>query len=89
MAGIEPAIPIVPDRASYGEMYLRCFKYPSFWTSAFHMYMAHRKKLGDFIRDLESRYDEIKENELKQQVEILKRDYLSADIMIHNILGIG
>ena len=53
------------------------------------MYMAHRKKLGDFIRDLESRYDEIKENELKQQVEILKRDYLSADIMINNILGIS
>ena len=82
------AIPIVPDRASYGEMYLNCFKYPSFWTKSFDQYKSQRRNLCDFVRNLESRYDEIKENELKQQVEILKRDYLSADIMINNILGI-
>lgn len=82
------AIPIVPDRASYTEMYLRCFKYPSHWTESFSAYKKQRKNLCDFIVNLESRYDDIKENELKEQVEILKRDYLSADIMINNILDL-
>ena len=82
------AIPIVPDRASYTEMYLRCFKYPSHWTESFSAYKKQRKNLCDFIVNLESRYDEIKENELKEQVEILKRDYLSPTVMINKILGI-
>jgi hypothetical protein len=40
----------------------------------------------NFIEDLMARYDVIKKNELKDQVEILKKDYLNANIMIHNLI---
>jgi hypothetical protein len=42
-------IPIVPDRASYSEMYLSAFKYPSEWTSSWDNYLLHRDKLVAFI----------------------------------------
>lgn len=80
------AIPIVPDRASYKEMYLDIFKYPSVWTDGEENYKKHRKELCDFIDDLLGRYDIIRNNELKEQVEILKKDYLNANIMIHNLI---
>ena len=39
------AIPMVPDRLSYTEMYFDTFKYPSKWTESFEAYTIHRKEL--------------------------------------------
>jgi hypothetical protein len=39
------AIPLVPDRLSYHEMYYDNFKYPSEWTESFEAYQAHRPEL--------------------------------------------
>jgi len=80
------AIPIVPDRASYKEMYLDIFKYPSEWTDGEENYHKYKHALINFIEDLLLRYDIIKRNELKDQVEILKKDYLNANIMIYNLI---
>jgi glycosyltransferase involved in cell wall biosynthesis len=39
------AIPMVPDRLSYTEMYMDTFKYPSEWTESFEAYTVHRREL--------------------------------------------
>lgn len=84
---IAGAIPIVPDRASYSEMYLDIFKYPSEWTSSVDNYYHYKTKLIDFINDLIVQYNKIAENELVDQVGILKRKYLSPTIMVNKLIG--
>ena len=79
------AIPIVPDRASYSEMYLAEFKYPSKWTADFESYTKHRAELVEFIQhrlDNASAYLPL----LHQQQEILMENYLSCSKMVDNIL---
>ena len=79
------AIPIVPDRASYAEMYLDVFKYPSEWTSSKENYFKHKTKLVAFINDrVNNRSKYLSALEMQQQ--ILIKDYLNANIMIDKIL---
>ncbi len=42
---IVDAIPMVPDRLSYTEMYYDTFKYPSKWTESFDSYSVYRPDL--------------------------------------------
>ena len=79
------AIPIVPDRASYSEMYLAEFKYPSEWTADFESYQRFRPQLVEFI---EHRLDnaDAYQTLLQQQREILMKDYLNCDVMIATML---
>lgn len=81
------AIPIVPDRASYHEMYMDCFKYPSEWTSSWENYLANRHNLIEFINESMLHYNEIKETSLLEQREILINDYLKPNVMINKLLG--
>lgn len=81
------AIPIVPDRASYHEMYMERFKYPSEWTSSWENYLANRHNLIDFVNDIMLQYEDIKHNELKEQREILINDYLQPTTMINKLIG--
>lgn len=79
------AIPVVPDRASYSEMYLSEFKYPSYWTKDLESYAANRSKLVEYIQDRvnnPSKYAEA----LSKQKDILKSLYLQPTIMVDNIL---
>ena len=79
------AIPIVPDRASYAEMYLPVFKYPSEWTSSKDNYFKHKAELVEFINDrVNNRGRYLKE--LKVQQQLLIDNYLNANVMIDNIL---
>jgi hypothetical protein len=50
------AIPLVPDRLSYSEMYDVPFKYPSEWTKNWESYQANKPSLVAFIRDLMASY---------------------------------
>lgn len=43
------AIPMVPDRLSYKEMYHEGFKYPNEWTSDWNSYLVHRQQLCHHI----------------------------------------
>jgi hypothetical protein len=79
------AIPIVPDRASYSEMYLDCFKYPSVWTESYDNYLVYRDKLIFFINQLINNYDDFKEP-LKIQRDILIKEFLEPTIMVNNLL---
>ena len=79
------AIPIVPDRCSYTEMYHDEFKYPSKWTQDMPSYIKHKDKLIRFIDDRLTRYSAYKDL-LTAQQERLKREYLTSNIMMENIL---
>lgn len=87
-ATLAGAIPIVPDRCSYKEMYLPVFKYPAEWTSSFEAYTEHKQDLEKFIQDKLDNYENYIPF-IKQQQTILINDYLKADIMIDNLLGIN
>ena len=79
------AIPIVPDRASYSEMYLDVFKYPSKWTEDYDAFLKHRDDLTAFIDekiDNAEKYISI----VSEQQQILVDNYLNSTVMIDKIL---
>lgn len=79
------AVPVVPDRCSYSEMYLEAFVYPSEWTSSWQNYQRYRPELVEFIRDrIDNREQYLPALELQQQ--ILQHGFLSATIMIKSLL---
>lgn len=75
-------LPLVPDRASYSEMYMDEFKYPSEWTESYDAFQKNKGALLAIISDFINNYELYKKNFLWKQVEILKRDYITADIMM-------
>ncbi len=82
------AIPIVPDRASYAEMYLPAFKYPSEWTESYESYRKHRFELIDFVNDKLMNFEQYEELIDIQRVRIFSL-YMTGDIMFNNlVLGV-
>ena len=79
------SLPCVPDRASYSEMYLPCFKYPSEWTSSWDNYQQHSDELAAFINNLINNYHSYAD-QLAEQNQILIRDYLSCDVMMQRLV---
>lgn len=51
------ALPMVPDRLSYSEMYSTEFKYPSEWTESYESYLEHAEQLERYIRHRMFMYD--------------------------------
>jgi hypothetical protein len=80
------ALPIVPDRASYTEMYPDVFKYPAEWTSNWHSYNQYREYLLGFIRERIDNYDRYLPA-LRECKNKLINDYLNANIMISKLTG--
>ena len=78
------AIPMVPDRLSYSEMYYDTFKYPSEWTDSFESYQAHRPELCMKIIQYMTNYDQFKSQVRKQAVDLTER-FFSADSLLNNI----
>ena len=75
---IVDAIPMVPDRLSYLEMYESIFKYPSEWTESFEAYEAHRPELCKVIMDHMNFYT-TRLPWLKKQTKSLTYNFFSAD----------
>jgi hypothetical protein len=80
------AIPVVPDRCSYAEMYLPEFKYPSEWTKDWDSFAWNRENIVAFINDKIDNYDSYAEL-VKQQQDILMDGYLNASIMADKLLS--
>lgn len=72
------AIPMVPDRLSYLEMYDPIFKYPSEWTESYDAYEKFRPDLCKVIMDHMSFYT-TRLPWLKKQAKHLTTDFFSAD----------
>jgi hypothetical protein len=78
------AIPMVPDRLSYSEMYHEGFKYPSEWTKDWDSYTVHRQELCHHIIVTMTHY--IKRlPQLRKQTEDLSKYFFNADVLLGNI----
>jgi hypothetical protein len=78
------AIPLVPDRLSYTEMYYDTFKYPSVWTESFEAYEAHRPNLCFAIMQHMDNYT-TRIPQIKKQANDLHKQFFSAGGLLGNI----
>jgi hypothetical protein len=78
------AIPMVPDRLSYTEMYYEGFKYPSKWTESFDAYTVYRPDLCRAIMTHMDYYD-TRLHQLSKQTEDLTEHFFSASALLRNI----
>jgi glycosyltransferase involved in cell wall biosynthesis len=78
------AIPMVPDRLSYSEMYYDAFKYPSKWTESFKSYEEHRPELCKTIIEHMENY-RTRIPMLSKQKDQLSEHFFSAGQLLNNI----
>lgn len=78
------AIPMVPDRLSYKEMYDNLFKYPSEWTISWDNYLVNKaliiERIHLYMNDYTRFTDAVRKNRIS-----LENNFFSADIMIDNL----
>lgn len=79
------AIPMVPDRLSYTEMYFDTFKYPSEWTESFEAYQTHRPYVVKAIIEHMEFY-KTRLPMLKKQTEALHGQFFSAKELINRFI---
>jgi len=72
------AIPLVPNRLSYKEMYMSNFRYPSVWTENWDSYLLNRDHLCREIIEHMKHYETRLPN-LKKQEQLLHKNFFSAD----------
>jgi len=78
------AIPLVPDRLSYSEMFSKIWKYPSAWTESWDSYLVHKQELVANIVDLMNNYHDYAEY-VPQQAASLTNNFFSATKLLENI----
>ena len=78
------AIPMVPDRLSYSEMYYDGFKYPSEWTESFEKYEVYRQQLCHHIITTMTHYDKRVEQVRKQAIDLTKH-FFSCDNLLKKL----
>jgi glycosyltransferase involved in cell wall biosynthesis len=77
------AIPMVPDRLSYSEMYHDGFKYPSEWTESFEKYEVYRQQLCHHIITTMTHYDK-RVPQVRKQAADLTEHFFSANTLLEN-----
>jgi hypothetical protein len=80
------AIPMVPDRLSYTEMYDEEFKYPSEWTESWDSYTQYKTKLVDRIRKYMKDYKNY-DNYLNSNAVSLHKNFFSGSKLYDTIKG--
>ena len=78
------AVPMVPDRLSYSEMYFDTFKYPSEWTESFESYSVFRPNLCARIIQYMDNYTHMIPS-IHKQTETLHEQFFSATELVNNI----
>ena len=78
------AIPMVPDRLSYAEMYAGGWKYPSEWTESWDSYLQHKDKLVWKIREFMTNYDTYA-TYIPHTVQQLHDNFFSATKLLENL----
>ena len=81
---IVDAIPMVPDRLSYTEMYFDTFKYPSEWTESWDAYQTHRPYVAKAIIEHMENY-RTRLPMLHKQTEALHEHFFSATGLLNII----
>ena len=75
------AIPMVPNRLSYSEMFADVWKYPSKWTESWDSYVKHRKELCDKIVDYMENYRNYSKS-IPQQARSLNEHFFSCNTLL-------
>jgi len=78
------AIPLVPDRLSYTEMYHNHFKYPSVWTESYELYDTYRPDLCRVIMEDIETY-ETRVPYIEKQADSLTKYFFTATNLLTNI----
>ena len=78
------AIPLVPDRLSYSEMFSKIWKYPSAWTESWDDYQQHKQELVAKIVDFMDNYSDYADY-VPQQAASLTSNFFSATKLLENI----
>jgi len=78
------AIPMVPNRLSYEEMYNDTFKYPSLWTENWEAYNVNREQVCATIIDYMSKYDQLRPY-LQEQAKSLTDNFFTATELLANL----
>jgi hypothetical protein len=78
------AIPMVPDRLSYTEMYYDTFKYPSLWTESFESYTTFRPDLCHKIIEHMENYS-TRITSVHKQAKDLHEQFFSAGGLLNHI----
>ena len=81
---IVDAIPFVPDRLSYSEMYFGTFTYPSEWTENWDSYQENVQRLAFDIIEHMDNYS-TRKSLLTQQAESLTANFFSAENLLANV----
>ena len=81
---IAGAMPMVPDRLSYSEMYDEDYTYPSDWTNSFDSYLQHKHNLVNLIKHRMDNYDKFAVG-LPKQVKFLHENFFSATQLLENL----
>ena len=78
------AIPLVPDRLSYSEMYTGILKYPSEYTESWDSYIKHKSEVIDMIVYHIENYEHTL-SLVRANAEFLTKDFFSATTLLENI----
>lgn len=78
------AIPMVPDRLSYTEMYYDTFKYPSEWTESFEKYQLYRPFVCKAIIDHMTFYEK-RLLQLYKQTQDLTKEFFDSTILLSKL----
>jgi hypothetical protein len=78
------AIPLVPDRLSYTEMYYDTFKYPSVWTESFETYEVYRQDLCRLIIEHMANYN-TRIPQVRKQTHLLTENFFSAHALLERL----
>jgi glycosyltransferase involved in cell wall biosynthesis len=78
------AIPMVPNRLSYREMYFDDFKYPPKWTEDFKSYKLHRQDICNKITEYMDNYESFIP-QIRKQTEFLSEKFFNSSALINNL----
>jgi glycosyltransferase involved in cell wall biosynthesis len=78
------AVPMIPDRLSYKEMYSDAFRYPSKWTESWDSYQAHKSEVIDMITCHINNYEKTL-SLVQANADSLTENFFSANKLLENI----
>jgi glycosyltransferase involved in cell wall biosynthesis len=79
------AVPLVPNRLSYKEMYYEGFKYPSEWTDSWENYEKFRPNICHNIITIMENYDK-HVSYVRKQAQDLTNLFFSCDRLLQNLM---
>lgn len=79
------AVPMVPDRLSYTEMYYEGFKYPSEWTESWEKYQVYRQHICHNIITTMEHYEK-RISYVQKQAQDLSSQFFNCDRLLKNLV---